>query len=336
MMEQDLKQEARFRQYLLGELTLEEQVLVEQRLFLESEYAEMAQAVENDLVDDYLHDDLTVGERKKFEDRFLDQPEHRANLKIAEALKKYLAAGVAVDPSKVTGSTSVRPIPNDLFSLFRRRPVVSFSLATALLVIFSIIAWNVFKSMRSNRGEQPSQAKGEHPAKNQPTGEPRPAGSVNRKEDEDANTAERRQDPGRPDRSGKKDTRTQGTQQQRSLSTFATFEILPGGLSRSGGRPHTVRISPKLESVILLLPLDMPEHYDRYRYELLSGGRIVHKRELKSGTYTSGPIVSITLRAKLLNQKSYQINLRGIAADGRLSAPSTYLFNVERERISTQ
>jgi hypothetical protein len=59
MTNHESEQETRLRQYLLGELDLKDQVLVEQRLFLENQYAELAQAVEDDLVDDYVHDDLT-------------------------------------------------------------------------------------------------------------------------------------------------------------------------------------------------------------------------------------------------------------------------------------
>ena len=64
-MKEDVEHEAELRQYLLGELTLEEQVLLEQRLFLDSEYAQLAQSVEDDLIDDYVHDDLTEAEREK-------------------------------------------------------------------------------------------------------------------------------------------------------------------------------------------------------------------------------------------------------------------------------
>ena len=74
-MKQDPEQESQLRRYLLGELRLEEQVLIEQRLFLDRDYAELAQGVEDDLIDDYVHDDLTPVERQEFETHFLSIPQ---------------------------------------------------------------------------------------------------------------------------------------------------------------------------------------------------------------------------------------------------------------------
>src|SRR5215813_5653673 len=90
-MKHDVQQEIKLRRYLLGELPLEEQVLVEQQLFLDSEYAELQQAVKDDLIDEYLVDELRGSEREEFVNHFLLLPEHGADLRIAEALKKYLA-----------------------------------------------------------------------------------------------------------------------------------------------------------------------------------------------------------------------------------------------------
>ncbi|HKV35426.1 MAG TPA: hypothetical protein VJP89_13910 [Pyrinomonadaceae bacterium] len=331
MTEQDFKQETKIRQYLLGQLTLEEQVLVEQRLFLESEYAELAEAVEGDLIDEYLHDDLTGGERKKFEDHFLGQPEHRVDLKIAQALDKYLTSDIGVEPRKETILTSIRQIPSLLVSLVTQRPVISFALATPLLILISLITWNAVKSTRPNPGEPVLQAQDQQPANTPPANEPSPAVLVNGNK-EDVNTNERQGRGGSDEGPVEKNTRNQADKQQRPSAAFATFQILPGGLSRSGGRPNSVRISSNIERVVLILPLDMPEHYDRYRYELLSNGRVVNKGELKSVTDTAEPAVSITLPVKLLTRESYEIKIRGIAADGRSSAPSSYFFIVERPR----
>src|SRR5436190_443284 len=88
-MKEDLTQEKELRRYLLGELTLEEQVVIEQRLFLESEYAELAKALEDDLIDDYVRHDLPAKEQAEFETHFLTQPEHLEDVKIADALNKH-------------------------------------------------------------------------------------------------------------------------------------------------------------------------------------------------------------------------------------------------------
>ena len=99
-MKYDVQQEQKLKRYLLGELPLEEQVLVEQRLFLDSEYAELQQAVKDDLIDEYLVNEMIDSEREKFVNHFLLLPEHGADLRIAEALKKYLATENTPSPSR--------------------------------------------------------------------------------------------------------------------------------------------------------------------------------------------------------------------------------------------
>lgn len=318
-MNQDVKQETKIRQYLLGELPLEEQVLLEQRLFLESEYAEMAQAVEDDLVDEYLHDDLSGGERKKFEDHFLGQPEHRADLRIAQALEKYMTSEVVVEPRKGTVLTSIRQLPSLLVSLVTPRRAVSAALATSLLIVFSVITWNAFKPTRPGSGEL-LQAKDQQPANTPSVSQPSPSPAfVNGNKEQDVK-------PGPPE----KDRGNQAVQ-QRPPTAIATFQILPGGLARSGGRPNAVRISPDTKTVVLILPLDFAEQYPNYHYELIGDGP-VSQGDLKPAANSAEPAVSIALPAKLLNRDLYEITMRGIAADGRSSAPSSYYFKVERPR----
>src|SRR5689334_10519370 len=113
-------EEAELRRYLLGELTLEERVLVEERLFLDSEYMQLAEALKDELVDEYANRDLTPAERQQFESHFLARPAHRDDLKIAEALKRYIAS--ETEPAVV-----VQPVQpsfwSSLISLFGRRAV---------------------------------------------------------------------------------------------------------------------------------------------------------------------------------------------------------------------
>ena len=111
-MAYDSEQEHKLRRYFLGELKFEEQVLVEQQLFLDNDYAEVAQVVEDDLIDDYLHDDLTVDERRRFEGRFLKRPEREVDLRIANALSRYIAPSTFVAPFHAAQFLET-PMPRD-------------------------------------------------------------------------------------------------------------------------------------------------------------------------------------------------------------------------------
>src|ERR1044072_9466848 len=169
-MKEDVEQEAELRRYLLGQLTLEEQVLIEQRLFLDSEYAQLAQSVEDDLIDDYVRDDLTEAEREEFGTRFL-KGAYGDDISIAQALDRYLASEVQPAAGQVpfitiVGSTKLREAraitkgSHDARSvalapmLWRRRPVLGLTLAAGVLIILSVIAWIVFQSTRRPTGER--------------------------------------------------------------------------------------------------------------------------------------------------------------------------------------
>ena len=72
--------------YLLGNLTEEEQVEVEDRAFADGDYLSSLEATEADLIDAYVRDELSQSDRRSFELRFLTSPERRRKVEFARAL----------------------------------------------------------------------------------------------------------------------------------------------------------------------------------------------------------------------------------------------------------
>src|SRR5436305_10569116 len=91
------------RQYLLGDLTGEARQRVEQRLLTEPDFLEELLLGEEELVDDYVGDELSGDERLKFERHFLSTPERRRQLGFAMALSRYVSNSSAV---KVSGESA--------------------------------------------------------------------------------------------------------------------------------------------------------------------------------------------------------------------------------------
>ena len=77
--------------YLLGNLTEEEQVQVEDRAFADGDYMGALNAVEADLIDDYVSGELTQPDRRAFESRFLTSPQRRSKVEFAQALARVTA-----------------------------------------------------------------------------------------------------------------------------------------------------------------------------------------------------------------------------------------------------
>lgn len=314
-MKHDVQQENELRRYLLGELPLEEQVLVEQRLFLDSDYAELQEVVEDDLIDEYLADELKGNERKKFEDHFLLLPEHSADVKIAEALKKYLAT--ESNPSRAGSNDKSgddpTPVPFWLFS----KQMVWLSLSVAALILLSIMLWIVFRSARGPAAEPPLQASEPQRHTSQPDNSPVPT---------PVPSNDNRNDMARQDNSVKPPERRSAPTQ------ILSYVIFAGGAIRSGGTTKTINIDADTKAVELKLPLEFVEPYEQYRAELYSGDRRIKRWDLKSQTdETYGPIVLIPIPADLLREHSYRIKLYTVPTDQQAGEPSVpYPFNVER------
>lgn len=360
-MKEHLKEEAKLRQYLLGELALEEQVLVEERLFLDSEYSQLAQAVEDELVDEYAHHELTDDEREKFEGHFLAQPEHREDLRIAQALQRFIDSQTeAVEPAftpVVSYSTpdysgvprvmeqSRKPF---LPSLFSSKPVLGFSLAGAVIIL-SLVTWLAVQSLRRPDKEQQLQAQNSAPTQTERAEQPRGTGAdlpVNRtsREAEDeivegeggnqsATDGDKR--PGNENTGQRVGRPRDSSPPDRPVPTaVATFTILPGGIVRGEGKSESVSISPKVGTVILRLPLVDEGDYRSYRAELQTGGRPTRAFDKLASEVDPefGKVIKVKVPATLLRQRTYQVIISGINDDGQARHLSSYAFKVEKRQ----
>jgi len=336
-MREDVQQESELRRYLLGELTLEEQVLLEQRLFLDTEYAQLAQSVEDDLIDDYVRDDLTAAEREKFETRFRNQAD-RNDINIAQALDRYLASG---EPAAGRDADNLLAIPtlgrrhvrearattnipddNRQVTVFpappRRNRFVWLALAAGVLIILSVIAWKVFQSTRrpaaeplQAEGPQPTPTQSASPQQSQQTAEQRPTPDPNKTP---SNERDRRQSERKPGIS------------------FATVTIFPSGSIRGSGQTNEVTIPAEAKNVLLKIPVVTVRNYERYRFELSGDGRVLVARNLNvSVDEKLDRIVSVLLPNKLLKEQGYEIRLRGLPTDGT-GESTTYAFTVKKQQ----
>ena len=77
-------------QYLLGELSDDEQRIFEERLFKEPELWEMVDVVEDELIDEYLAGTFPESRRKTFEEKFLAAPGRKEQLRFAKAVNRNL------------------------------------------------------------------------------------------------------------------------------------------------------------------------------------------------------------------------------------------------------
>jgi hypothetical protein len=147
--------------YLLGNLSEEEQAQVEDRAFADAGYLAALEAAEADLVDTYVRGGLSQSERRAFEARFLTSANRRSKVEFARAL-----ARVTPEP---TGQELAAP---RLRFIRGRSPALKFAVAFATLVCIAGSSWLIFQNaaMRSRIGElERAQApRQQSPAQQQP------------------------------------------------------------------------------------------------------------------------------------------------------------------------
>lgn len=78
------------KRYLLKQLSHVEQQEIELRLLSDDSFSQELEIAEDELIDEYLADELSRDERLKFEQNFLTNPERNSRLRSGEALKRYV------------------------------------------------------------------------------------------------------------------------------------------------------------------------------------------------------------------------------------------------------
>jgi hypothetical protein len=116
-MEIRLSEELTIRQYLLGQLdpTAETTGILEERIFMDSDFAGMVDVIEDEIIEDYLEGALNEADRKAMEDHFLRPPERQEKLRLARLVNRNLESSVlsARPAGADAGAVPVHPAGRD-------------------------------------------------------------------------------------------------------------------------------------------------------------------------------------------------------------------------------
>jgi anti-sigma-K factor RskA len=80
------------RQYLLGQLSEDQQQEIEKRLMVEDDFFEELETSEGQLADDYVDGNLSETDRHRFDEHYLTTPERQQDVQFARVLKRYVNA----------------------------------------------------------------------------------------------------------------------------------------------------------------------------------------------------------------------------------------------------
>jgi hypothetical protein len=340
-MNQIAEDDNTMRRYLLGQLPPHEQGEIEERLFLDSEYFQHLRMAEDELIDDYVYEELSADERERFDNYFLATFGRPEALRIARALKKYTSENPASMPSALTDDEDLTTPSKIAFlpSLRTRQPLLWLSLAAAILLIILGGAWLIIRVIRPPGNRQPLQAQQPSPQQQEQSAET----NANQGREPEQNDWQGNQNGSFIDTDGNNGPArlSDRTEQGRGPTPPArkppaqvySFLLLPVGPVREGGYVNKIDLPSDARAASLQIPLIEDAGYISYQVTLnrQDGSSIQTWTGLKPTTAESGEIVSVRVPAGLLRQEKYEAKLSGVTADGNVRVIGVYPFQVTRK-----
>jgi anti-sigma-K factor RskA len=362
MKQTDLNEDLLAR-YLLGELTEEEQVRVEERAFNDPETLAQILAMENDLVDEYVRGELPGEARRRFELKFLNSAERRRKIEFAGTLARLdpTSLNVTADASAAANAAPAFSTPDatqnssaqssrwrsflDSLARFPLTPRLSFAALTLVLLIGGTLFF-INRQRREDKfivrqTEQTSPRPASSPDTSNnatpltQTAQPPIAAAPTPASTESAQNH-------RPDR-GASENRSPaergGTQASPPVKvnhpapsglSVATL-VFSSGMTRGDNDPaKKFLLQPAATAARLSFALEKGDEYRSYQVEVRAadGSPVFQSAQLTAHATRSGQSLTVSLPARKLPAGSYEALLRGVADGGRSQLLGDYYFKV--------
>jgi hypothetical protein len=361
MNEQTYDQQA-INAYLLGALSAADAERFDELSFTDDDFAAQLQAAEKDLVDAYVHGELSGSELEQFKSYYLASSLRREKVEFAQTFQIYAKKSAAAqniktlkDAEPIAGEKSQRTrggFFSNLFGVPRLSMQWGFALATLFFVFFA--GWLLFENSRLQNQTDEAQARRselqqreselENEITNQRSADADKEAELARVRGEIARLEQEQEQNSRRIAEMEKERRRLSEQQQQKSETANAVKRSPAPPSqisiasfiltpqlRGASQIQTLSIPEKTGSVDLRLELE-PNDYEAFRVTLAnqSGGQVIWR----SGTVKAkgdGENKSLNIRfpAKLL--KSSQIYTLEVSGGGAGEIISNYSFRTTQK-----
>lgn len=339
MIKEPVIDEVVARKFLLGQLSPEEQGQIEELAFEDPDTFTLLESVEEDLVDEYLRDELSPLERKRFNEYFLSFPGRRQNLKISEVLQEYFNPQYEVTTGEREEANHDDPNYSFLGGFLDWVKIQSFwsrTITAAILVATLLfIVWFIWQKEKQ---PDPIQAGPGTPI-TVPSPEPQispslhPSPSPVPTENKRTTPTPERQKP-EPARGRQKPE--PAPEMQKPVPTYAT--LIPSAVTR-GGEAQQLHLPPDASTIPVGLVLsdrrifrtyDVTLHNEAgrelYRWSNLRPQTLAAKQNLPPTKE-----VVIDVRTALLEpDEIYRLRLTGVSSEGERSSLQGYSFEAKK------
>jgi len=322
-MSSSRKSEAYLRDYLLGELPPKSRQELEEQMMTDNRVYEELLILEEELIDDYVRDELDGHENERFESHFLSTPERRQKLSFAAALRDYVESAPAPEVAREAEKRQepVRPPIGEWFSNLVGAPsrALGASMAAALILVVLSGGWNwrLQAQLARMTADRASLEKLEQDLQNQLAGERSRGGAL--------------ADELLSERSRRVSLEEEATSLRAAQRSISSFRLSPFNMRGPGKMPRVIIAS---ETSLVRLQLDMGvDDYESYWAALhtVDGDEIWIQKRLEVDTSNDSAVVNLILPVPLLRRGDYYFRLIGVASDGDDEHIDRYTFRVLEE-----
>jgi hypothetical protein len=333
-MSADLNNEKLIAQYLLGELPEEQQVEIEDRAFADKEYLASITAVENDLIDEYVRNELSESERRRFESRFLVSAERRKRVAFAKALAGFTSSAPVVEtaPRPVVARTTISW--RESLEAFVRGliPAPRFAWGVAMVVLLGGSVSLVTETLRLR--SQLYQLRTENQSR-QDEMQRQFESERRRSEELVARLNQEQQQREQTDESLRQLSETAETPAPKPI--IAALTLLPGISRGAGDKPRLV-LPENARLVRLNIGIEPEEPFKTYAVELrtVSGRSVWNRENLTARDRRGARAIGLTLPATAVKPGEYELRLKGVAEGGATEDVGFYYFTVSHKKAQKE
>ena len=312
-------------QYLLGELSEEEQEAVEMCYLADREMYDRLLVVEDELIDAYVEGALAESRRANLERHFLNTPDRRARVDFGRAWMTY-----------VTQQSGKQRVKSGRSQLLLLPPTKSWSATLTIAAAIVLLlggAWLISEVVRlRNRVDQAQIQAAELEQRQRETTrqldeERRRAAELSGGLPDQNNNRSAVASSGQEDRS---DQQTSSPDHGTNASILAF--ILRPGLSRGSGKTNKLIIPQGTQQVALQLSFNDANHKS-YRVVIgtAEGRTVFNISGLKTRSRNGANTLVIPVPASSFANGDYILTLSGFTADGVSEDIAEYAFNARRK-----
>jgi hypothetical protein len=304
--------------YLLGSLSEEEAGQLDELSIADDAFAGRLSVVENDLVDSYVHGELSDDHLRQFKKSYLSTPKRLQKLEFAETLSSFNAKTASAEAHAAPARTARRSQRGESSTglsswrwLSAPRLALQWGFAAGALGLLFVASYLLLLNARLRR---------------QTSAAPTSNAAFERHEQE----LQRQLN----DQSAANARMAEELERLRAsppnLDQLKTLSALLLPPTRGTGAIPTVAVPRGTDLVVLLLTLETDDFHAYHvgLKDLATNKTVWHSANLETASSGAQRTVSVSFPAQLFKQQNYVLELSGVAPDGHVEIISEYPIRV--------